>query len=122
MADSKPTETATEGKAAAPCCTRCGGTTYSYRRETIANVEGGRDCQTCGGIFSWSPNVRGADSRSTPAGGRVARVLGRVRRSRSRDPDCPGTPGRRGAGGVRLADARRRNHRPPRQDPGPGAA
>jgi hypothetical protein len=64
VADSKKTETAKEGKAATPCCTNCQGTTYSYRRETIANVEGLLVyCQTCGGIFSWSPNIRGAVTR-----------------------------------------------------------
>jgi hypothetical protein len=53
-------ETATATRPVVPCCTHCQGTTYSFRRETIANVEGLLVyCQTCGGIFSWSPNIRG---------------------------------------------------------------
>jgi hypothetical protein len=64
VTNSTTTETAKEAKAAAPCCTKCQGTTYSYRSETIANIEGLLVyCQTCGGIFSWSPNIRGAVPR-----------------------------------------------------------
>ena len=56
MADSETAEAAKTGKAVTPCCTKCQGTTYSYRSETIANTEGLLVyCKTCGGIFSWSP-------------------------------------------------------------------
>ena len=59
MADSDQTEAAKEGKAVSPCCTRCQGTTYHYRSQTIANIEGLLVyCKTCGGIFSWSPTIR----------------------------------------------------------------
>jgi hypothetical protein len=63
VADSEKTETEKERKAVTPCCTGCHGTTYSYRWQTIANIEGLLVyCQTCGGIFSWSPNVRGTST------------------------------------------------------------
>jgi hypothetical protein len=64
VANPKTTETAKEGKPVTPCCIKCQGTTYSYRLETIANIEGLLVyCQTCGGIFSWSPNTRGTATR-----------------------------------------------------------
>jgi hypothetical protein len=64
VADPEKTGTATEAKAVTPCCTRCQGTSYSYRQETIAGVDGLLVyCQQCGGIFSWSPAVRGTPAR-----------------------------------------------------------
>ena len=56
MTDSEKTAPAKDAKPVTPCCTRCQGTTYSYRQQTIAGLDGLLVyCQTCGGIFSWSP-------------------------------------------------------------------
>ena len=64
MANPDQAEPANEGKAATPCCTHCQGTTYSFRTQTIANIPGLLVyCQTCGGIFSWSPNAGDASPR-----------------------------------------------------------
>jgi hypothetical protein len=61
MTDTEKPETVKAGKAVTPCCTGCKGTSYSYRQQRIANVDGLLVyCSSCGGIFSWSPNVGAA--------------------------------------------------------------
>ncbi len=61
MTDAEKLDAPKEGKAVTPCCTGCRGTGYSYRQQTIANVAGLLVyCSSCGGIFSWSPNVAAA--------------------------------------------------------------
>jgi hypothetical protein len=65
MTDTENPEAIKESKAVTPCCTGCRGTGYSYRQQKIANVDGLLVyCSSCGGIFSWSPNVIAAPTRS----------------------------------------------------------
>jgi hypothetical protein len=64
MTDTEKPDTVKEAKAVTPCCTGCRGTGYSYRQQKIANVDGLLVyCSSCGGIFSWSPNVVAAPPR-----------------------------------------------------------
>ena len=65
MADVEKFEALKEGKAVTPCGTGCKGTGYSFRQQKIANIDGLLVyCSSCGGIFSWSPNVVAAPPRS----------------------------------------------------------
>ena len=64
MADAEKPETPKDAKPVTPCCTGCKGTGYSYRQQKIANIDGLLVyCSSCGGIFSWSPNVVAAPPR-----------------------------------------------------------
>ena len=63
MADADKPETK-DAKAAIPCCTGCRGTSYSYRQQRIANIDGLLVyCSSCGGIFSWSPGISAVPPR-----------------------------------------------------------